>query len=181
MLNFNFVLQIMAYIKHAILAQKALPVAPHVINRWVINRSVSKVDFTLDLEDPSSAAVIRTLPPASVHTMINVEPSTGRVLGSHWKVSGDIKQPIKFDASRLFANVEDQSLKFNVVLPSLLNFEFNGEGPHKNFSRWMDWDRVFLNGSVTLKNKKGSICAFYLLYHYFILILLPSSAQLKLQ
>ena len=124
----------MAYIKHAILAQKALPVAPHIINRWVINRSVSEVDFTPDLEDPSSAAVISTLPPASVLAIINVVPSTGRVLGSHWKVSGDIKQPIKFDASRLFANVEDQSLKFNVVLPTLLNFEFNREGPHKNFS-----------------------------------------------
>ena len=50
-------------------------------------------------------------------------------------------------------------MKFNVVLPTLLDFEFNGEGPHKNFSKWMDWDKVFLNGIVTLKNKKGTICA----------------------
>ena len=81
-----FALQIMAYIKHAILAQRALPVAPHIINRWVFNRSVSEVDFTPDLEDPSLAAVISNLPSASVLAIINVEPSSGRVLGSHWKV-----------------------------------------------------------------------------------------------
>ena len=40
-----------------------------------------------------------------------------------------------------------------------MNFEFNGEGPHKNFSRWMDWDQLFQHGSVKLKNKKGSVCA----------------------
>ena len=74
-------------------------------------------------------------------------------------MAGDFKQTIKFDAARLYANVEDQSLKFNLVLPSLMNFEFNGEGPHKNFSKWMDWDQLFLHGSVTLKNKKGSVCA----------------------
>ena len=72
----------MGYIKHAILAQRAVPVAPHIINRWVINRSVSEVDFTPDLEDPSSAAVISNLPPASVLAISNVEPSSGRVLGS---------------------------------------------------------------------------------------------------
>ena len=149
----------MAYIKHAILAQKALPVAPHVINRWVINRSVNEVDFTPDLEEPSSSAVLNTLPPASVLAIITVEPSSGRVLGSHWKVAGDFSNIIKFDAARLYANVEDQSLKFNLVLPSLMNFEFNGEGPHKNYSRWMDWDQLFQHGSVTLKNKKGSVCA----------------------
>ena len=128
----------MSYIKHAILAQRAVPVAPHIINRWVVSRSVSEVDFTPDVNEPSSSAVIRTMPPASVLAIINVEPLTGRVLRLHWKVSGDIKQPIKFNTSRLFANVEDQTLKFNVVLPTLLDFEFNGEGPHKNFSKWMD-------------------------------------------
>ena len=91
----------MAYIKHAILAQKALPVAPHVINRWVINRSVNEVDFTPELEEPSSSAVLNTLPPASVLAIITVEPASGRVLGSHWKVSGDFPNTIKFDASRL--------------------------------------------------------------------------------
>ena len=43
--------------------------------------------------------------------------------------SGDIKQPIKFNASKMFATVEDQTLKFNVVLPTLLDLEFKGEGP----------------------------------------------------
>ena len=66
-------LQIMAYIKHAILAQRAVPVAPHFINRWVVSRSVSKVDFTPDMEEPSSAAVISTLSPASVLAIINVD------------------------------------------------------------------------------------------------------------
>ena len=98
----------MAYIKHAILAQKALPVAPHVINRWVINRSVNEVDFTQDLEEPSSSAVLNTLPPTSLLAIITVEPSSGRVLGSHWKVAGDFTNVIKFDAARLYANVEDQ-------------------------------------------------------------------------
>ena len=83
LLNFIYDLQIMAYIKHAILAQKALPVAPHVINKWVINRSVNEADFTPDLEEPSSSAVLNTLPPASVLAIITVEPSSGRVLGSH--------------------------------------------------------------------------------------------------
>ena len=69
---------------------------------------MSEMDFTPDVEEPSSSAVISTMPPASVLAIINVEPLTGRVLGSHWKVSGNIKQPIKFNASRLFANVEDQ-------------------------------------------------------------------------
>ena len=122
----------MAYIKHSILVQRAVPVAPHIINRWVVSRSVSEVDFTPDMEEPSSPAVISTLPPASVLAIINVEPSTSRALGSHWKVSGDMKQPIKFNALRLFANVKDQLLNFNVVLPTLMDFEFNGEGPHKN-------------------------------------------------
>ena len=149
----------MAYIKHAILAQKALPVAPHIINRWVINRSVNEVDFAPELEEPSSSAVLNTLPQASVLAIITVEPASGRVLGSHWKVSGDFRNTIKFDASRLYANVEDQSLKFNIVLPPLMNFEFNAEGPHKNFSKWMDWDQLFQHGSVILKNKKGSVCA----------------------
>ena len=73
----------MAYIKHAILSQRALQVAPHIINRWVINCSVSEVDFTPDLEEPTSSAVINTIPPASVLAIITVEPSSGRVLGSH--------------------------------------------------------------------------------------------------
>ena len=106
--NILLLLQKIAFIKHAILAQRAVPVAPHIINRWVVSRSVSEVDFSPDVEEPSSSAVISTMPPASVPAIINVEPLTGRVLGSHWKVSGDIKQPIKVVCQCRRLNIEVQ-------------------------------------------------------------------------
>ena len=45
---------------------------------------------------------------------------------------------------------------FHITLPKLLNFEFRGEGPHKNFSNWMSWEKVFQHGSVALRNSKGT-------------------------
>ena len=69
-------------------------------------------DFIPDSSEASMSAVINTIPPASVLTIINIELGTGRIFGSHWQVAGDIKQPIKYKASRLFVNVEDQSVTF---------------------------------------------------------------------
>ena len=83
MVSNQILLQKMSYIKHAILTQKAVPVAPHIISRWVVSRSVSEVDVTPDVNEPSSSEVISTMPPVSVLAIINVEPLTGRVMGSH--------------------------------------------------------------------------------------------------
>ena len=64
-----------------------------------------------------------------------------------------------FKAARLFSDVEDKSVMFHIELPKLLNFDFRGEGPHKNFSNWMGWEKVFQQGSVVMRNSKGNVNA----------------------
>ena len=76
----------------------------------------------------------------------------------------DTKSPLwssnfKFKANRLFFNVEDDSVSFHIKLPKLLHFQLRSQGLNCNFSNWMPWEKVFLNGSVTLRNKKGDINA----------------------
>ena len=97
-----------------------------------------------------------TLPPISVLSVITVEPITGRVLGSRWQVSGDMNT-IKFRANRVLSGVEDDSVSFYIKLPKLLMFEFRATGQHRNFSQWLSWEKIFIHGSVTLRNKKGDI------------------------
>ena len=64
---------------------------------------------------------------------------------------------IKFRANRVLSGVEDDSVSFYIKLPKLLIFEFRATGQHRNFSQWLSWEKIFIHGSVTLRNKKGDI------------------------
>ena len=126
----------MSIISHAILAQRAMPVASEIMSSWVLSRSLIEEDFLPEEGDTPTSSVIQ-LPHASVLAVVTVEPGTGRILGSRWQVAGLLEHSNKFEAARLFSDVEDKSVTFHIELPKLLNFEFRGEGPHKNFSNWM--------------------------------------------
>ena len=136
---------------YQLLSQRPMPVASQIIKGWVINRSVMEEDFShadgdanLPVATPSALAVI------------SVEPNTGKVLGSRWSIGGEMS-PFKFRANRIFPDFEDDSVSFHVKLPSLQLFEFKASGQGRNFSQWMDWSKVFLNGSISLQSKNGKI------------------------
>jgi len=123
---------IMSIISHAILAQRAMPVASQLISNWVLSCSVIEEDFLPEEEEASTSAVIISIPHARVLAVVTVVPGTGRILGSRLHVAGALEHPIKFEAARIFTDVEDKSVTFHITLPKLLTFEFRGEGPYKN-------------------------------------------------
>ena len=98
--------EIMIIIRHAILARRAMPVASQLISKWVLSRSVIEEDFFPAEEEASTSAVLRPVPHEGVLAVVTVEPRTGRIQGSRWQVAGTLEHPIKFKASRLFADVE---------------------------------------------------------------------------
>jgi len=63
----------------------------------------------------------------------------------------------KFRANRVLPGVEDDSVSFNIKLPKLLLFEFRATGQYRNFSQWLSWEKIFIHGNISLKNKKGNI------------------------
>ena len=130
--------------------------ASQLISIWELSHLVIEEDFLPEEEVASTSTVLQPVPHASVLAVVTAEPGTGRIKGSRWQVAWTLEHPIKFKASRLFADVEDKLVTFHITLPKLLNFEFRGEGPHKNFSNWMNWEKVFQLGSVALRNSKGT-------------------------
>ena len=70
---------------------------------------------------------------------------------------GGEMSPFKFPANRIFPDIEDDSVSFHVKLPNLQLFEFKASGQGPNFSQWMDWSKVFINGSISLNSKNGKI------------------------
>ena len=136
---------------YQLLSQRPMPVASQIIKGWVINRSVMEEDFSH--EDGDANLPVAT---PSALAVISVEPNTGKVLGSRWSIGGEMS-PFKFRANRIFPDFEDDSVSFHVKLPNLQLFEFKASGQGRNFSQWMDWSKVFLNGSISLQSKNGKI------------------------
>ena len=147
----------MSIISNKMFLLNALPVAPQAMSAWVISRSLMEEDFAP--EDDSTTVSVADLPPASVLAVITVEPVTARVVGSRWCVSGTLGSVLKFRAAKIFSNVEDNSVSFQVNLPNLLMFKFPSTGQNRNFSQWLSWDQVFNHGSIRLRNKKGDVDA----------------------
>ena len=145
----------MSIVNHKLLTQRALPVASRAMSAWVFSRSLMEEYFAP--EEDSAGASVTPLPPVSVLAVITVEPVTRRVMGSRWQVAGELDNIIKFKANRIFSNVEDNSVSFHIKLPKLLFFEFRSTGLHRNFSNWMQWEKIFTNGSIIFRNKKGDI------------------------
>ena len=156
-LTINIFQSEMSVISNKMFLKSALPVAGQAMSAWVISRSLMEEDFSP--EDDSTTVSVSTLPPVSVLAVITVEPVTARVIGSRWCVAGTLGSVLKFRAGRIFSNVEDDSVSFNVQLPNLLMFEFPSTGQNRNFSQWLNWDKVFAHGNIRLKNKKGDIDA----------------------
>ena len=96
----------MSIISNKMFLKSALPVAGHAMSAWVISRSLLEEDFAP--EDDSTTASVSTLPPVSVLAVITVEPVTARVIGSRWCVASMLGSVLKFRASRIFADVEDE-------------------------------------------------------------------------
>ena len=95
----------MSILRHAILAQRALPVESQLIRKWVLNRSVIEEDFLPEEEEASTSAVLRPVPHASVLAVVTVEPSTGRIQGSRWQAARTLEHPIILrhpDCSRMW-------------------------------------------------------------------------------
>ena len=102
----------MSIISNKMFLLNALPVAPQATSSWVIRRSLMEEDFVP--EDDSTTVSVADLPPASVLAVITVEPVTARVIGSRWCVSGTLGSVLKFRAAKIFSNVEDSSVSFQV-------------------------------------------------------------------
>ena len=128
----------MSIITNKMFLLSALPVAPQAMSAWVISRSLMEEDFSP--EDDSTTVSVADLPPASVLAVITVEPVTARGIGSRWCVSDTLGSVLKFRAAKIFSNIEDNSVSFNVKLPNLLMFEFPSTRQNRNFSQWLSWD-----------------------------------------
>ena len=77
-----FFLQIiMSTISHTLLAQKPMPVASNIFNRWGISHKILEDDFLSEAE-PAPDAVIHQLPHASVLAVLTVESDNGGTSGS---------------------------------------------------------------------------------------------------
>ena len=139
---------------YKLLSQRAMPVASQVMSAWVISRTIMEEDFSP--EEDSARSSVTNMPPISALSVITVEPITGRVLGSRWNISGDMNT-FKFRANRVLPGVEDDSVSFYIKLPKLLMFEFRATGQYRNFSQWLSWEKIFIHGNISLKNKKGDI------------------------
>jgi len=107
-------------------------------------------------EEDSAGSSVTTMPQISALSVITVKPITGRVLGSRWQVSGDMNT-FKLIANRVLPGVEDDSVSFYIKLAKFLMFELRATGQHRNISQWLSWEKVFVHGSITLRNKKGDI------------------------
>ena len=137
---------------YQLLSQRPMPVASQIIKGWVINRSVMEEDFSP--EDGDANSPVASPSPISALAVITVEPSTGKVLGSRWSIGGEMSQ-FKFRANRIFPDIEDDAVSFHVKLPKLQFFEFRANGQFRNYSQWLDWSKVFANGSISLKSKNA--------------------------
>ena len=115
-LTINIFQSEMSVISNKMFLQSALPVAGQAMSAWVISRSLMEEDFSP--EDDSTTVSVSTLPTASVLAVITVETITARVIGSRWCVSGTLGSVLKFRAARIFSNVEDDSVSFNIQLPN---------------------------------------------------------------
>ena len=73
-------------------------------------------DF-LPEKEPASQAVIHPMPHASVLVVLTVEPGTGRMSGSQWKVSCSLEHPIKF--KNVFESSGQVSDFHDIAVPSL--------------------------------------------------------------
>ena len=139
---------------YKLLSQRTLPVASQVMKDWVINRSIMEEDFSPEEGDANSP--VASTSPISALAVITVEPSTGRVMGSRWSIGGEMSQ-FKFRANRVLPDIEDDSVSFYVKLPKLQLFEFRANGQCRNYSQWLDWNKVFTHGSIAYKSKNGKI------------------------